>query len=75
MNIALIRQNEVVLGLVGVPVAGEVYIGDLDKGLAVLEAGDVSHELFGRSMADRLELTVVASRSHGGESLKISWVK
>ncbi len=70
VNIALIRQNEVVLGLVGVPVAGEVYIGDLDEGLAVLEAGDVSNELFGRSMADRLELTVVASRSHGGEKLE-----
>ena len=32
VNIALIRQNEVVLGLVGVPVAGEVYIGDLVDG-------------------------------------------
>ena len=40
VNIALIRQNEAVLGLVGVPVAGEVYIGDLDEGLAVLEVDD-----------------------------------
>ena len=71
MNIALIRQNEAVLGLVGVPVAGEVYIGDLDEGLAVLEAGDVSNELFGRSMADRSELTVVASRSHEEKSRKL----
>ena len=70
VNIALIRQNEAVLGLVGVPVAGEVYIGDLDEGLAVLEAGDVSNELFGRSMADRSELPVVASRSHGGVKLE-----
>ena len=70
VNIALIRQNEAVLGLVGVPVAGEVYMGDLDEGLAVLEVGDVSNELFGRSMADRSERTVVASRSHGGEKLE-----
>ena len=35
--------------------ADEVYMGDLDEGLAVLEAGDASNELFGRSMADRSE--------------------
>ena len=58
------------LGLVGVPVAGEVYIGDLDEGLAVLEVDDLSEELIGRSMAGRSELTVVASRSHGGAKLE-----
>ena len=70
VNIALIRQNEAVLGIVGVPVAGEVYIGDLDEGLAVLEVDDLSEELIGRSMAGRSELTVVASRSHGGAKLE-----
>ena len=75
VNIALIRQNEAVLGLVGVPVAGKVYIGDLDKGLAVVEAGDSVEELLGRSMAGRSELTVVASRSHGGEKLEDFLVK
>ena len=70
VNIALIRQNEAVFGIVGVPVADEIYIGDLDEGLAILQVGDSTEELLGRTMAGRPELTVVASRNHGGQKLE-----
>lgn len=73
VNLALIKNGEPVLGVVGVPVQGQVYFGDVERNLAVRyqRKGQELTEtpLQGRSMRDQSELIVVASRSHGGETL------
>lgn len=71
VNIALIEDGRAVYGIVGVPVQNRIYIGDVDAGNAWrIEQGE-QQAICGRSMrADQDHLTVVASRSHGGERLE-----
>ncbi len=71
VNVALIRNHEPVVGLVGVPVSGKLYVGDTESGLAAVESGDSSKALVGRRISNRSDLSVVASRSHGGEKLEL----
>ena len=71
VNIALIEHGEPVFGVVGVPVQGLIYCGGSQVGWTrCLRDGELS-PVQGRGMrGDQAELTVVASRSHGGERLE-----
>ena len=68
VNIALIEAGEPVLGVVGVPVRGHIYVGDCqgNEAFRMSEAGRES--LRTRAMKPGC-LTVVASRRHGGDRL------
>lgn len=70
VNIALIEGHRAVLGVVGVPVRGTVYVGDVLRGEARRVGPDGTVELHGRPMGEDRPLVVVASRSHGGERLE-----
>ncbi len=75
VNIALIDGNQPVFGIVGVPVQGKVYIGDVgqtepEQRAYVLHAGRQS-TLRGPGPIDpQGPLRVVASRNHGGQRLE-----
>ncbi|MCZ6618820.1 MAG: 3'(2'),5'-bisphosphate nucleotidase CysQ [Gammaproteobacteria bacterium] len=70
VNIALIDEHHPVFGVVGVPVRGLVYTGDVDQGEAYCFRDGTRERLGGRAMGDDQALVVVASRSHGGERLE-----
>ncbi len=73
VNIALIDGQRPVLGIVGVPVRDQVYVGIQDQGAYRLSraAGEPDRiELSGRPLDEATPLVVVASRSHGGERLE-----
>ena len=69
VNIALIEGHEAVLGVVGVPAKDVVFLGDMAAGEAYKETGAEREPLATRSVPRR-GLTVVASRSHGGDRLE-----
>ena len=73
VNIALIDGHRQVLGVVGVPVRKQVYVGAIgaDAYRLTRNAESVERlELAGREMDEQTPLVVVASRSHGGERLE-----
>jgi 3'(2'), 5'-bisphosphate nucleotidase len=70
VNIALIENHQPVLGVVGVPAQGSVYVGDVKSGRAERHNADGVAPLEGRAMRDGAPVVVVASRSHGGERLE-----
>ncbi len=73
VNIALIDNQQPVLGIVGVPVLDQVYVGVQGQGayrLSRSESEPDRIELTGRPMDEATPLVVVASRSHGGERLE-----
>ncbi len=70
VNVALIDGHKSVLGVVGVPVQGVVYTGDAATGKAQRHSADGVQDINGRPLDASVPLTVVASRSHGGERLE-----
>jgi 3'(2'), 5'-bisphosphate nucleotidase len=73
VNIALIEGQQPVVGIVGVPVRGHVYVGLQGEGayrLSRVEGEPDRIALNGRPMDEASPLVVVASRSHGGERLE-----
>ena len=70
VNIALIEGGEPVFGVVGVPVTGEVYVGDVQAGEAFCDLAGERRPLQGRKAQTDAPLVVVASRSHGSERLE-----
>ncbi len=71
VNIALIEEGKATWGIVGVPVQDKIYIGDVAAGAAWCRTGSEMARISGRQMqAGQSGLTVVASRSHGGERLE-----
>jgi 3'(2'), 5'-bisphosphate nucleotidase len=70
VNIALIENHRAVFGVVGVPVQGLVYTGDLESASAYLHQSTGSTRLDGRMRDEGTPLVVVASRSHGGQRLE-----
>ena len=68
VNIALIEDGTPVLGVVGVPVAGTVYVGDCREGQAFRMDASGRTPLQARPMGTDA-VTVVASRRHGGARL------
>jgi 3'(2'), 5'-bisphosphate nucleotidase len=69
VNIALIDGHEPVLGVVHVPVSGVSYLACRGHGAFKREPGEALHPIHVRPLPDD-RLTVVASRSHAGDSLK-----
>lgn len=73
VNVALIEDGAAVVGVVGVPVRGSVYVGDCRENLAFRLDGEKRTALQTRRMDGQTEkgrgITVVASRRHGGERL------
>jgi 3'(2'), 5'-bisphosphate nucleotidase len=70
VNIALIEGHRAVAGVVGVPVQGRIYVGDVGSGQASCLEADGERPLRGRPMLDDRAVVVVASRSHGGARLE-----
>ena len=68
VNIALIEAGEPVLGVVGVPVRGHIYVGDCLGNSAFRLSEGGREPLRTRPMEPRA-VTVVASRRHGGDRL------
>lgn len=69
VNIALIDGHRPVLGVVGVPAQDTLFVGDVVAGRAYKETGTGREPLGTRRLAGG-GLTVVASRSHGGDRLE-----
>ena len=69
VNIALIEGQRPVLGVVGAPVAGVVFLGDVAAGEAykVTQAG---RQAIATRPVPAEALTIVATRSHGNERLE-----
>ena len=68
VNIALIEAGEPVLGVVGVPVRGHIYVGDRLANTAFRLSEGGREPLRTRPMEPGA-VTVVASRRHGGDRL------
>jgi 3'(2'), 5'-bisphosphate nucleotidase len=68
VNIALIENHQPVFGVVGVPVRDVIYTGDAELG-AFKYTSSGREPLTGRKMTGD-GVTIVASRSHGGERLE-----
>lgn len=69
VNIALIEGGEPVFGVVGVPVTGAVYVGDVLAGQAFCDFAGERRQLGGRKLDTAAPLVVVASRSRWSERL------
>ncbi|MGD8418146.1 MAG: 3'(2'),5'-bisphosphate nucleotidase CysQ [Pseudomonadales bacterium] len=73
VNVALIDGHRPRLGVVGVPVRSQIYVGVEDEGayrLTRTGGGVERRALEGRRRVEADPLVVVASRSHGGERLE-----
>ena len=73
VNVALIVDHQPRLGVVGVPVRRQVYVGAEGRGAYRLTRDGETQQripLTGRRREDGKPLVVVASRSHGGERLE-----
>jgi 3'(2'), 5'-bisphosphate nucleotidase len=70
VNVALMENGQPTLGIVGVPVRGTVYTGDVAAGEAFRYDNGSATPLGGRPFVQGNTLVVVASRSHGGERLE-----
>ena len=68
VNIALIEAGEPVLGVVGVPVKGHIYVGDHRRRQA-FRTSDAGRTALRTQAPAPGRLTVVASRRHGGDRL------
>ena len=66
VNIALIEGGRPVLGVVGAPVADEIFVGDVNNRTAYKLSANGRRALKTRRLVPE-RFTVVASRSHGGE--------
>lgn len=65
VNIALIERGRSVFGVVHVPVSGETYVGDTERGVAYLRTPDgVERQLSAHPRDVSATLRVVASKSH-----------
>jgi len=70
VNVALIEAGRPVLGIVGVPVLGNVYVGSVPAQRAERRSGGATTRLRCRPLDRAKPIVVVASRSHGGERLE-----
>ena len=71
VNIALIEDNAPALGWVGVPVQDRLFFGNVPAGEAWVEDSAGRRPLNGKPRQhDDAQLTVVASRNHGGQRLE-----
>ncbi len=70
VNIALVSDGQPMFGVVGVPVTGAVYVGDVAAQAAFCDENDGRRALVGRKVDTAAPLTLVASRSHGSKRLE-----
>lgn len=70
VNVALIEDGEVVLGVVGAPVWERMYVGDCRREPLAFREDASGREPLCVVPASLDEITVVASRRHGGERLE-----
>ncbi len=70
VNIALIENHRAVLGIVGVPAQGVTYTGDVAASRAERRDRRDVRRIVARTMNQERRVTLVASRSHGGERLE-----
>ena len=70
VNIARIEAGRPVLGVVGVPVREEVFVGDVKSRNAYKSTPNGRKTLHTRAVSATEGLTVVASRNHGGPRLE-----
>ncbi len=74
VNIALIDKGVAIAGVVYVPVKDVTYAGDSVAGIAIVEREGIKQDISSRKLGERVEqklpLTIVASRRHGGEALQ-----
>lgn len=68
VNVALIESNRPTIGVVGVPVHGAIYVGDVTRGIATRFDPAGSRRLRTRRYTGT-RATVVASRRHGNDRL------
>lgn len=73
VNIALIEQGRPVLGVVGVPVRGEIYLGVFGDG-AWYEAENQARQVIRARQVPASGPVAVATRSHGNEETD-AWLK
>lgn len=73
VNIALVRDGRPVLGVVGVPVTGEIFLGIVGRGAAKRDKSG-RHAIFARKPPPE-GLTVLASRSHGDAAALDAFLK
>jgi 3'(2'), 5'-bisphosphate nucleotidase len=69
VNVALVEHSRPTLGAVGVPVRGQVFVGDVARGVARRLDASGACDLRARPYAGARP-TIVASRRHGGERLE-----
>ena len=68
VNIALIEHGEPVLGVVGVPVSGHIYLGD-SRNHEAFRVSEVGRERLRTRAMKPASVTVVASRRHGSDRI------
>jgi 3'(2'), 5'-bisphosphate nucleotidase len=69
VNVALVERCRPTLGVVGVPVRNQVFVGDVERGLAQRFDATGVRDLRARRYAGTRP-TLVASRRHGGDTLE-----
>lgn len=70
VNIALVRDNEPVMGVVHAPALGITYFGIADQDAWRQRGQEEAVRIHGRAVATSGALGVVVSRSHGNEALE-----
>jgi 3'(2'), 5'-bisphosphate nucleotidase len=70
VNVALIERGRPLLGVVGVPALGQVFVGSVPERCAERRARGSTTRLRCRPLDRSAPIVVVASRSHGGERLE-----
>jgi len=69
VNLALVESGRPTLGVVGAPAREQVFVGDVERGIAQRIDAAGTHDLRARAYHGG-KPTVVASRRHGGEQLE-----
>jgi 3'(2'), 5'-bisphosphate nucleotidase len=69
INIALVEDQTPILGVIYVPVKDVFYYAQTGKGSFKIDKGTSAIPIKGREQGSKDKLTVVGSRSHGGETL------
>ena len=67
VNIALIEKRRPILGVIFVPVTGELYFGDDKNGSFKVDSNGNKRKIYVSGKSEGDELVVVQSRSHSGE--------
>jgi 3'(2'), 5'-bisphosphate nucleotidase len=70
VNVALIEAGRPILGVVGVPAQGRIFVGSVPDGRAECRSTRGVEVLHTRRLDRARGVVVVASRSHGGERLE-----